>query len=118
MRYRSVLVVVLALTFGLSAAVGINTMMRATGSTSVETVPVVVAAADVGRFTVLTEDKVVVRDFPKDHVPPGSLHSTEDAVGRVTAGVLFKDELVLDARLASRGAGRGMAAAIPKGMRA
>ena len=118
MSYRTLLIVVLALIVGVSAVIGINTMIRVTGPTKVETVPVVVAATEVSRFTALTEDQVTVREFPKDLVPPGSLRTTQDAVGRVTANLLVKDEPILDAKLAPRGAARGMAAVIPRGMRA
>src|SRR5262245_25098449 len=100
MSIRSILVVVLALVFGGSAAIGINTLVRAPAAPKVETVPVVVAAADVSRFAVLTEDMVKLRDYPKQLVPPGALNRIEDAVERITGGTLVKDEPVLDAKLA------------------
>ena len=118
MSYRSVLVVVLALIFGGSAAIGINTVLKAPPTKKAETVPVVVAATEVTRFSALREDQMTIREFPRDLVPPGAISSVQDAVGRVTAGLLIKDEPILDAKLAPRGAGRGMAAVIPKGMRA
>jgi pilus assembly protein CpaB len=116
---RSVLVVVLALFFGGSAAVGINALRNPPPPAApVETIPVVVAAVDVPRFSSLSAPMLKTRDFPKDLAPPGSLTRVEDAVDRVTFNQLLKDEAVLDAKLAGRGAGRGMAPGIAEGMRA
>src|SRR5262249_8417595 len=83
-----------------------------------ETVPVVVAAADVPRFAALSAEMLTTREFPKDMAPPGSLSRVEDAVDRVCLGQLVRDEPVLNAKLAARGAGRGIAPGIADGMRA
>src|SRR5690348_13711357 len=114
------MVVVLALFFGGSAAVGINALRSAPppAAAGPETVPVVVAAVDVPRFSTLSGVMLKTREFPKDMVPPGALTRAEDALDRVTLNQLVTDEPVLDAKLASRGAGRGMAPGIPEGMRA
>jgi pilus assembly protein CpaB len=120
MSARSILVVVLALAmvFGLSAPVGNRTLHTPRAAApKLETVPVVVAAADVPRYASLTPDALKTRDFPKDLVPPGSLTRVEDAVGRFTFLPLVKDEPVLDGRL-TKASGRGLAMAVPKGMRA
>jgi pilus assembly protein CpaB len=113
------LVVVLALFFGGSAAIGINALRSPSPSGAAsETVPVVVAAVPVNRFTPLTSDMLTTRDFPKDLVPPGSITRMEDALDRVTLNQLVKDEPLLNAMLAARGSGRGMAPGIAPGMRA
>jgi pilus assembly protein CpaB len=114
---RSVLIVVLALVFGGSAAVGI-TSLRPQPSSGGEVEQVVVVSVDVPRGTTLTDDVVKVRDWPKNGVPPGALTRLEDAVGRVSLDRLVQGEPVQDARLAPKGAGRGMAALIPPGMQA
>jgi pilus assembly protein CpaB len=111
------LVVVLALVFGGSAAIGVNAL-RGPGGPRPETVPVVVAAADAPRFATLTAGHVKTRDCPRDLVPPGALTRKEEAVDRVTLTQLVKDEPVLESKLAPRGAGRGMAPGITRGMRA
>jgi pilus assembly protein CpaB len=116
---RSILIVVLALVCGGSAAVGITSMRDAPPpAPKPETVSVVVAEVDVPRFTTLSPQALSTRDWPKNNVPPGAFASVEEAVGRVASAPLVKGEPILDARLAPRGAGRGVAAAIPKGMRA
>jgi pilus assembly protein CpaB len=79
---------------------------------------VVVVAVDVPRGTRLTEDMVKVRDWPKGVVPPGALKNVDDAVGRTCLTRLVPDEPVQDARLTAKGVPGGIAALIPKGMRA
>jgi pilus assembly protein CpaB len=115
---RTLLIVVLALVFGGSAAVGINKMRGPQTVVAPETVAVVVAAVDIPPFTTVTAQMLKTQDFPKNLVPPGSLTSLEEAVDRVTHGPVGKDETILNSKLAVRGAGRGMAASIPIGKRA
>jgi len=121
MSFRSVLIVLLALVFGGAAALGITVMRRPEPPPpppQIETVPVVVAATDVARFTTISSDHLRVKQLPKDAVPPNALTRIEDAAGRVTLVPLYYDEPVLDVKLASHGAGRGMAPGIEKGKRA
>jgi len=119
MSFRSVLVVALALVFGGSAAVGVSALrQQAPAAAPPETVPVVVAAVDVPRGTVLTGVVLKVREWPKDMVPPGVVTKLEEALERVVFIPVMKDEPVLEAKLAPKGAGRGLAALIPNGMRA
>jgi len=116
MSTRTLLVITLATTFGLAAAVGVARMNRT--PPPVETVGVVVVSRDTPRFTTLSADKLTVRQYPKELVPPGSVSRVEDVADRVTDAHLVSDEPVIEIRLAPKGTGRGMAAAIPKGMRA
>src|SRR6266852_5836875 len=51
-------------------------------------------------------------------VPPGVLLKKEDAIGRGVISAIFEGEPVVDSRLAAVGAGAGLAATIPPGMRA
>ncbi len=119
MSPRTLLIVLLALVFGGSAAVGVNMMNnRSGGGPTVETVPVVVAIMDIPRGALLTSEVLKIRDFPKDLAPPGTVKSKEDAIGRAVVNQLVKDEPILEGKLADKGAGRGLQALIPKGMRA
>jgi pilus assembly protein CpaB len=115
---RSVLVVLLALVCGGSAAIFVNTWRNSltTPAAPPETVPVVVAAVDVERFTALTPDMLKTRDFPKDLAPPGAAAHIEDVIDRNTQMNLVKDEAVTENKLTPRGAGRGMAPSLPEGM--
>jgi pilus assembly protein CpaB len=51
-------------------------------------------------------------------VPMGALLKTEDGVGRGVIQPIYEGEPILDSRLAAKGAGAGLAAIIPPGMRA
>ena len=93
MSARSILVVVLALVCGGSAALGIRAFLLHTRAEApADTSPVVVAASDVARFQALTADVLAVRNFPKELVPQGSVKSLEEAIGRVTFVSLGKGE--------------------------
>ena len=81
-------------------------------------VPVVVAAFDLPRGGSITSEAVKLKEFPRDLVPASSIAKLEDAVNRGIFVPLTKDEPVLESKLAPKGAGRGLAALIPSGMRA
>jgi pilus assembly protein CpaB len=119
MTFRTVLIMALALVFGGSAALGINSLRNAPPPPpAVETTPVVVAVEDISRFATLSADQLRVREFPKDLVPPGAFSRLEDVISRVALSGLAKGEPVLDSRLAAKGAGRGMGPGIAPGKRA
>jgi pilus assembly protein CpaB len=118
---RSGLIMVLALLFGGSAAVGVNKYVtdRPGGAArNVETVPVVVAVEDIPRGASLTARLLKTRDYPRGMQPPGTLTRVEDALDRAVFMPMVKDEPVLDGKLAPKGARRGMAALVPSGLRA
>jgi len=78
----------------------------------------VLAKVDVPRGETLTAESLAIQEFPTGAVLPGVITRVEDAVGRSTLTPLFKGELLLGAKLADKGAGRGLASLIKKGMRA
>jgi pilus assembly protein CpaB len=51
-------------------------------------------------------------------IPEHAAHTRRDAIGRGVIATIYQDEPILDHRLASKGAGGGLAATIPVGMRA
>jgi pilus assembly protein CpaB len=106
----------LALVFGGSAAVGVNSLVQ--NPRRGDLVSVVVAAAEITRGGTITGELLKTRDFPKDLVPAGAILKKEDAIDRTVSIPLMRDDPVLDSKLAPKGAGRGMAALIPRGMRA
>ncbi len=118
MSIRTVLILLMALVFGLSAAVGVNLLMRKPEPEKPEMVTVVVAAGNVPRFGTLTANQLRTRELPSDLVPSGAITQIEEAVDRAVFSGLVRDEIVLEGKLTAKGAGRGMATAIPKGMRA
>ena len=118
MSARSLLMVALALILGGSAAVGVNSFMQGATGPKSAVVPVVVAVVDLLRGGSITPEAVTIKQFPRELVPAGALSKLEDAVNRGIFVPLTKDEPVLESKLAPKGAGRGLAALIPKGMRA
>jgi pilus assembly protein CpaB len=117
--FRSLLIVLLALVLGASAAVGIGTLTVSKGAVpQADTVPVVVAAADVARFTALSPLHLTIADWPKGLVPPGALTTIEEASDRVVLTSLVKGEVLSASKLAGRGTGRGLAPGIERGKRA
>jgi len=117
MRTQTLLVLVLALAFGGIAAVGVVMFSGGEAKPAAMTT-IVVAIADVPRGAAITAESVVAREYPKDLVPAGVLAKVEDAIGRSALLPIVKDEPLLDAKLAPKGAGRGLASLIKKGMRA
>jgi pilus assembly protein CpaB len=112
------MIITLSLIFGGSAAVGVNSFLNNPSGPRADAVSIVVAAMDLPRGGNITADLVKVRAFPKDLAPAGALTKVEDAVDRGVAIPLMKDDPVLESKLTPKGAGRGLAALIPKGMRA
>jgi pilus assembly protein CpaB len=119
MSIRAVLVVGLAIICGLSAAVGMNRLRRTERVVEqVETSPVVVAAADIARGNMISMGDLTVRDWPAEMVPQGAVTDVDQAVDRAVIVPIAVGEPLLETKLADRDAGRGLAALIPKGMRA
>ncbi len=120
MRLRTVLIVVFAVVFGLAAAVGVYVIERPPQPQGpvIEMVPVLVAKMNVPRGHSLTADLIAQRKWPKDVVPEGALSDIQGAVDRTAIVPIASGEPLLDSKLAPKGAGRGLAAIIPPGMRA
>jgi pilus assembly protein CpaB len=78
---------------------------------------VALATKDLEVGTVLKEDDVKVSSWP-GAVPAGSTDQVKDIIGRGVITTIYAKEPIIATRLAARGAGGGMAAMIPPGMRA
>ncbi len=81
------------------------------------TTMLVVAARDLGIGTLIKEPDVKLVNWPRE-TPKGAITALPDAIGRGVVSAVYTGEPVLDARLAPKGAGGGLAATIPPGMRA
>jgi pilus assembly protein CpaB len=109
----------LALVFGGSAAVGINSL-RHPGPPPIkpDTVTVLLAAVDIPPFAAIAKEMIKTQEWPKDLVPADAVTKLEEVLDRPVVAPMVKGELVIENKLAPRGADRGMATKIPKGMRA
>jgi pilus assembly protein CpaB len=111
----------LSLMFGGSAALGVNkyvTNKAPLALAGAGAVRVVVADENVPRGATLTADMVHLCEYPRGMLLPGMLTKVNDALDRAVFIPLVKDEPLLEGKLAPRGAKSGMAALIPRGMRA
>jgi pilus assembly protein CpaB len=79
---------------------------------------VLVAAMDLPVATTIREEHVKSVDWPLSAQPPGSLKNKKDVIGRVLMVKVIQGEPILNAKLASKEAGQGLAALIPESMRA
>lgn len=118
MSPRTIIVVILALICGGAAAVGVAQLRKPAAPGIVDTAPVLVANIDVPRGNVLGTEQLKIEQWPKDHVPEGTLSTVDEAAGRTVTLRLVKGEPIFQRKLAAKDAGRGLAAMIPPGMRA
>lgn len=120
----------LALVLGLIAAILIGVFLSQAGGgsgggTTVNTVPVVVAAKDIPAFTRVTEDMVVVKSLSVDSALSGAFASTDKVVGQVTQVPVAAGEQLLptrvtstDVALANFGGNAPLSLIVPSGKRA
>src|SRR5262245_9881933 len=118
MRTRAIWVLFLAIICGGSAAVGMSRLRQPGATAPVETTGVLGAHRDIPRGSMLTEDMVETKEWPQGMLPKKALQKVEDIVGRAAAVPIVAGDLVTETKLASKDAGRGVAALIPAGMRA
>ena len=90
---------------------------RPTEKAAKASVQVVLAARDIEIGTVLKEEDVRLSDWPGS-VPVGAITKVQDVVGRGVMTAIYAREPIIESRLAPKGAGGGLAAMIPQGMRA
>jgi pilus assembly protein CpaB len=78
---------------------------------------VVVATHNLDNGALIKDVDVKMTDWGGP-IPMGAVLKSEDAVGRGVIQPIYENEPILDSRLAAKGAGAGLAATIPPGMRA
>jgi pilus assembly protein CpaB len=119
MQMRTVLIGAFALMFGISAAVGVYILGNAPkAEVKAEMVSVVIAAVDISRGDTISPELIAKKDWPKEALPEGAMTDTQEILDRTLTMSLVKGDLIVEAKLAPKGAGRGLAAVILPGMRA
>jgi pilus assembly protein CpaB len=78
---------------------------------------VLVAAHNLETGALIKDGDVKIADWGGP-VPPGSLTKPEDVIGRGVVQPILDGEPIVESRIAAKGAGAGLAATIPNGMRA
>lgn len=124
-KYGTIIALAVAVIFGILAVVLANKWLstRATQDQVAirEQVPltqVVIAARDLEIGAKLTQDNLVLADWPKANVPKGAFNKIEDVVGRVTVTKMVAGKPLVAAELAGEGSGVGLVAQIRPGYRA
>ena len=119
MKAKSILLIVFALGCGSVAAVGATQMLdgnkKSSKKTEVETVPVIVAAANIRAGLPFDENNVKIQNWPADRVPEGAMKTVKELDGQFSNQHLYKGEIILAAKV--RSTQDGTALKIPKGMR-
>lgn len=119
MRRTTILIGVFAFLFVGSAAIGMYLLhLQSADDAADASSTIVVAATDIPRGVSVTPEMVRLQAWPLDFIPPGALIRIDDAVGRAVGIPMVKGDPLTEPKLSAMGAGRGMAALIPAGMRA
>jgi pilus assembly protein CpaB len=92
-------------------------MINHVAASQPKTKTVVIAAADIKLGSVLKETDLGTTQI-EGTIPDGAITTPQQAIGRGVISDLYKGEPILESRLAAPGAGGGLAATIPPGMRA
>lgn len=116
-RFLSVLVFAVVVAGLASLVLYLQIRSRLTVSEAKPTNQIVVATRQLEIGTVIKEGDVKGVPWVGD-LPKGSMADPEVAVKRGVISTIYASEPILDNRLAPEGAGGGLAATIPKGMRA
>ncbi|HWZ31305.1 MAG TPA: Flp pilus assembly protein CpaB [Bryobacteraceae bacterium] len=116
-RLVSVLVFALVVSAAASLVVYRLIMSQMTSSAKVSGAKVVVATHNLQNGALIKDIDVKIADWGGP-VPTGAFTKTEDVVGRGVIEPIYDGEPLLESRVAQKGAGAGMAATIPSGMRA
>lgn len=119
MKQRFLVVVLFALAVSAVASVVLYRLISSqlSSNQAPPTTKLVVAARNLNGGELIKDSDVKVADFVGTP-PPEAVLKVEDAVNRGVVAQIYQGEVVLESRLAAKGAGAGLAAIIPQGMRA
>jgi pilus assembly protein CpaB len=116
-RLFSVLIFAFVVSAGASLLLYRLIASRVANAKPATTTQVLVAARNLELGTLIRDSDLKMADF-SGTLPRGALMHKEDVVGRGVVAAIYEGEPLLETRLAAKGAGAGLAATIPAGMRA
>lgn len=116
-RLLSVLIFAFVVSAGASLLLYRLIASRVTANAKQPTTQIIVAARNLDLGTLIRESDLRASDW-SGPLPRASLLRKEDVVGRGVMAAIYDGEPILENRLAPKGAGAGLAATIPAGMRA
>jgi len=124
-RVLVILILVLAIASGGAASILVyrilkarTTMVLASAPKPAPTFPLVVAAISLPYGSVLQREHVKVVEWASPIRPEGSFSDPRAVIGRAIVDGAVPDEPIIEARLAPKDSGGGLASVIPKGKRA
>lgn len=94
-----------------------NDSAEAQPSADIETVNIVVAAADIPAYTVITEEMLAMKEFPLSYAPSYAAGSFSEIVGLVANSEIRAEEIIMVSKLTEEDRS-SLAWHIPEGMRA
>ena len=121
MNWKTWIPLVVAIVLGLVAALVTRESLkrnRIAGPPQPTTVRIVVAKGSIAPGQELTADLLTLGVIAAATPPPGTFADVAQVAGRVTMTPMLNGQLVLEDLLAPRGAGTGIQALVPRGMRA
>lgn len=119
MNRRFVTVLIFALVVSAAASVVLYRLIaaRITAATAAPTAKIVIASRNLDVGAVVTDTDLSLADWTGTP-PMGTFQKIDDVTTRGVISPIYQGEPVLANRLAAKGAGGGLAATIPQGMRA
>src|SRR5947209_4633714 len=118
MNGKSLMMLGMAVAFGLVAMLVTRQMLAQEPSKVEEAQDVLVVARDVKEEEMLKPDAVKVIRMAKSAVPAGAFTSSKDVEVRWVKTALLEGDVVIEKKLGPKGTPPGLVANIPKGMRA
>jgi pilus assembly protein CpaB len=121
MNWKTWIPLALAIVLGLAAAMIARSALnrnRVVGTPQPKTVKIVVIKGHAAPGQELTGDLLALGPIAADVPPPGAFSDVGQVVGRVAGTPMFNGQPVLEDLLTPRGAGTGLQALLPRGMRA
>lgn len=118
MNTKSLMMLGLAVVFGLMAMLLTRQMLAQDSGKAEESQEVLVAARDVKEEELLKPDVVKVIRMAKSAVPAGAFATPKDVEERWVKTALLEGDVVIEKKLGPKGTPPGLVANIPKGMRA
>src|SRR6516165_8260694 len=115
---RFVLVLAASLGWGLLVAVGFYRLAGAGRARAESQKQVVVAVKALPAGATIDRQSVKLRAMPESAVPSGGFARVDDVLDRPVINPIQPGEPVVEARVAAKGSGMGLAPLIPPGMRA
>jgi pilus assembly protein CpaB len=118
-KQRLVLVLIFALVVSAAASAVLYRLITSqlAANKPAATTQILVATRNLGAGDLIKDSDIKLGDWTGP-TPQGAMTKAEDAIGRGVVNPIFQGEAVVESRVAAKGAGGGLAAIIPPGMRA